>query len=316
MSDAEKAGRMQAGGAGAEPGPPDDGRKDWKVVLQFFLVPLSLVAVLVAVFFGLQTMRSHRPDSATALRSLARYEGFLARYVGEVKRWQSGYDLSLLLRGEDAAEACRILPQIAEAFRVAGRSGDVKVRRYLALALGHSADPRAVEPLREGLRDPDAETRVFACWGLVQIGGAPVLPDLRAALRDADPGVREMAAFGLGRLGDRDAAPALRVALQDQVEEVRWNWALALARIGDGAALPVLTALLDKTLSGGTPGAAGQGSERRERALNAIRGLALLRDPGGTPALERAAAAGDQSIAEAARLALEACSEQARETSP
>jgi HEAT repeat protein len=315
MSDPSRDGPPVKGGAGPPSDPTEDGRKDWKVVLQFFLVPLSLVAVLVAVFFGLQVMRSHRPDSATALRSLEHYEGFLARYVGEVKRWQSGYDLSLLLREKDAAEARRVLPEITTAFREAGR-GDLKVRRYLTLALASAADPRALEPLREGVGDPDAETRVFACWGLIQLGGAAVLPDLRAALGDADPGVREAAAFGLGRLGDREAAPALRVALEDRVEEVRWNAALALARIGDAAAAPVLAVLLDGTLAGPAPAGEREGAERRERALNALRGLALLCDTGARKAIERAAVAGDPAISDAARLALEACSGGARGSSP
>src|SRR5712692_9414627 len=74
--------------------PAADGKSDLKIVLQFFIVPLSLVAVLVSAFFGLQVLRSRRPDAEGALRSLQRYDGLLARWVGDVKRWQSGYDLS------------------------------------------------------------------------------------------------------------------------------------------------------------------------------------------------------------------------------
>lgn len=278
-------------------------KSDWKVVLQFFLVPLSLVAVLVSVFFGLQVMRSQRPRIETALRSLQSYQGFLARYVGDVKRWQSGYDLSLLMRGDDPAVIRRFLPELSDAFREASKSGDLKLRRYLALVLGESRDAGGIAPLREGLRDDDSMTRLFSCWGLAEIGDRAALPDLRTAVTDADAGVRKMAIFSLGRLGDREAAPLLRSALEDPQVDVRWNAALALSRLGDLTAVPVLVALLEASIGP----ADSQGiTERRERALNAIRGLALLKAPEARDPLRRAASApSDPGIREAARLALE-----------
>ncbi|MFQ5878337.1 MAG: HEAT repeat domain-containing protein [Acidobacteriota bacterium] len=288
--------------------PPEDEKSDLRVVLQFFVVPMSLVAVLVVVFFGLQMLRSRRPDPAAALDSLRHYEGFLARIVGDLKRWQYGYDLSVLLRGEDADSIRRMVPQIAEGFREAGRRDDPELRRYLTLALGLSADPQAVGPLWEGLRDDDPQTRLYATWGLARVGGAAVLPALRAAARDADAGVRKMAVFALGQLGDRGARGVLRAALQDAEADVRWNAALSLARLGDEAAVPVLLMLLEDSLEpppeGEDPaGAAG----RSERAVNAIRGLAILRPPEAVGLLRRAAdLEDDRRVAEAGSLALEA----------
>ncbi len=280
-------------------------RSDWKVVLQFFLVPLSLVFVLVSIFFGLQVMRRHRPDTASTLRSLRSYEGFMARYVGDVKRWQSGYDLSLLMRGEDARELRTILPDLVMAFREAGARGDLKLRRYLALALGHAGDPRAVEPLREGLADQDAETRLFSCYGLMRIGERSALPDLRRAVQDPDGGVRKMALFALGHLEDRNSIALLRGALEDPETDVRWNAALALAQLHDPGGASILVDLLKDSIGPADPATAG---ERRERAMNALRGLARLRAPEGRRALgEAIESATDPEIKEAARLALASC---------
>ena len=296
-----------AGGAGAPAGPPrteGPGKSDWKVVLQFFLVPLSLVGVLVSLFFGLQVMRNRRPDTESTLRSLQSYRGFLARYVGEVKRWQSGYDLSLLMRGDDPKEIRRILPELIGAFRSASLGGDLKLRRYLTLALGHSRDAGAIAPLREGLRDDDPPTRLFSCWGLMEIGDRAVLPDLRTAVGDADPGVRKTAIFALGQLADREALPLLRSALDDTTIDVRWNAALSLSRLGDPAGVRVLLGLLSDSIGPADPASA---DNRRERALNAIRGLALLKAPEARAPLARAAAdASDPRVQEAARLALDA----------
>ncbi|HEU4401735.1 MAG TPA: HEAT repeat domain-containing protein [Candidatus Polarisedimenticolia bacterium] len=283
-------------------------KSDLKVVLQFFVVPLSLVVVLVSVFFGLQLLRGRRPDPESALLALRRYDGFLARFVGDVKRWQSGYDLSLLLRGgqgeEEARELRRLVPDLSAAFREAGTQDDLKLRRYLALALGHAADIQAADALRSGLKDADPQTRLFCAWGLMRIGDRSAVPDLRAAAADPDAGVRKMAIFALGQVGDREAGVILRNALLDGESDVRWNAALALARIGDPAGAQVLLALLD-------------GSREKDVTLNAIRGLALLRLPEAHGPLDRlAASASDPEVKEAARLAIEAYGAEALNSAP
>jgi HEAT repeat protein len=300
------------GGAGA-----GDGRSDLKVVLQFFIVPLSLVLVLVCVFFGLQIMRAHRPDASSSIQALRDHDGFLARYVGDIERWQSGYDLSLLMRAEDAGAVRRFLPELIAGFREAGARRDLKLRRYLALALGSSADAGAIAPLREGLADEDTETRLYSCWGLGAVGAAAVLPDLRGAAADGDAGVRKAAIFQLGRLGDREARPILRKALGDAQLDVRWNAALALARLGDPTAMPVLVELLDGSTSPVSGETDSEAAARRNRALNAVRGLALLGTPAAGPSLGRAGERADSpEVKEAARLALDSLAGTAGRAAP
>lgn len=287
-------------------GEHEDEKSDLKVVLQFFIVPMVLVVVLTLMFFGLQFLRSRNPDPRATLQSLEHYEGFLGRIVGDLKRWQYGYDLSLLMRGEDRDTIRAILPSMIESFGEAGTRGDLKLRRYLALALGSSRDPRAIEALRDGLADDDPMTRLFCVWGLAELEDRAALPDLRALVGDDDPGVRKMAIFALGGMGGDEDAPWVRKALDDPEVDVRWNAALALARLGDEAAVPLLVELLDASFAGGDPQIPADAGGRRVLAINAIRGLALLRTTEAEAALRRAAASGDGSpIAEAARLALD-----------
>lgn len=292
-----------------------DEKSDWKVVLQFFVVPLGLVAVLVSVFFGLQVLRSHHPDPRATLGHLKGPSRFLLPWVGDPKRWQSGYDLSLLLRSGPGHGGPVLVPEMAAAFREAG--ADSKLRRYLALALGRSGDGRAAPVLREGLKDRDGETRLFCAWGLMQIAGREALPDLRAAAADSDAGVRTMAVFALGQMGDREGAGVLRAALGDAATGVRWNAALSLARLGDASGEPVLIEILE-TGEPGTPRATGAGGTGDASAvLNAIRALALLKDDAARAALKRASESGrSEEIRRTARLALEAIGAEARSPLP
>ena len=286
--------------------PEVESKSDLKVVLQFFIVPLSLVAVLVSLFFGLQFLRQRRPDPETTLRALQHYDGFLGAVVGDLKRWQSGYDLSLLLRAQSPEDLRRMVPDLAAALRDAGVRRDLKLRRYLTLALGYAGDPRAAAPLAEALRDDDPETRLNAAWGLVQTGSDQALPELRQALRDPDPGVRKMAAYGLGALADHEAATALRAALSDTEVDVGWNAALALARISDPAAIPTLRAMLDRGLAAPRAGEIDRGTGAGELTLNAVRALALLLPEQEAKAqLERVAASGDAAARAAALAALQ-----------
>jgi HEAT repeat protein len=297
------------------------------VVLQFFIVPLGLVAVLVSVFFGLQVLRSRHPDPLATLGRLKGPSRFLLPWAGDPKRWQSGYDLSLLVRSGPGDGAEALIPELAAAFKDAG--GDLKLRRYLALALGRSGDGRAGPALREGLQDPDDATRLFCAWGLMQIADRSALPELRAAAADPDPGVRTMAVFALGQMGDREGAGALKTALGDAAIGVRWNAALSLARLGDASGEAVLIGILDGGEAGtgqvtgtgqttGTGQATGtEGAGDAAAPLNAIRALALLKDDAARTALKRATESGQtEEIRGAARLALEAITAEGRNRLP
>jgi HEAT repeat protein len=276
-------------------------KSDLRVVLQYFIVPLALVIVLVLLFFGLQLARHRNADPREALEHLGGDEGFLTSLLGDPKRWQYGYDLSMLMRTEDEADLQRLVPDLTEAFRAAGAAGDLELRRYLTLALGRAADPRAIEPLREAFHDSDPHTRLFAAWGLSRLDDPSGLPELRAAVSDADAGVRKLAVFALGQLADERSVPLLRAALEDPAVDVGWNAALALARLGDPAGLPILIELLESSVAA----LPGEDEGARERALNAIRGLALIQAPEAMESLRRTAAgAPDPAIREAAQVAL------------
>src|SRR5207302_4840619 len=118
------------------------------LIAQFFLFPLIIIAICIGIFllFGYLT-----------------YEQKTAQeYLNDVRtgselccRWQSAYELSNIIASQK--EKLRNTDFVNDLVKVyqTSRSEDARIRRYLALTMGHLGDPRAVPALVEGLNDTD-----------------------------------------------------------------------------------------------------------------------------------------------------------------
>jgi hypothetical protein len=275
------------------------------LVLQFFIFPLSIVAVCVTVFviFGLIASEGKGPR----------------QYLDEVRtgsanrRWQAAFELTKVLqaRRDPALKDPRFVEEAVRTFDESA-GDDPRVRRYLALALGRLGDRRAVPALLKAARESapdgphaDAETQIYSVWALGAIGDPEAEPALAELARSEDPGVRKAAVHALGSLAGEDSRAALTRALDDRTEDVRWNAAIALARRRDPAAATVLLEMLDRAHLGQVP---GMNDDRRleETLLQAVEAAGVVPDPGLRAPLE-ALRDHDPSlkVREAARAALE-----------
>jgi HEAT repeat protein len=274
------------------------------LVLQFFIFPLSIVAVCVTVFviFGLIASEGKGPR----------------QYLDEVRtgsanrRWQAAFELTKVLQAhrDPALKDPRF---VEEAVRTMKESAgdDPRVRRYLTLALGRLGDRAAVPALLEAARDAgpdgahaDPETQIYAVWALGAIGDPQAEPALVELAKSDDAGVRKTAVHALGSLPGETSRAALVKALDDTVDDVRWNAAIALARRRDPAAAPVLLEMLDRARLGRVEGMTEE--QRVDALLQAIEAAAVVPDPRLRAATE-ALRDGDPSlkVREAARAALE-----------
>jgi HEAT repeat protein len=274
------------------------------LVLQFFIFPLSIVAVCVTVFviFGLIASEGKGPR----------------QYLDEVRtgstnrRWQAAFELTKVLqaRRDPALKDPRFVEEAVRTFRESA-GDDPRVRRYLALALGRLGDRRAVPALLQAAKDSaangphaDPETQIYSVWALGAIGDPEAEPALAELARSEDAGVRKAAVHALGSLPGEESRAALASALADGIEDVRWNAAVALARRRDPAAVPVLLEMLDRAHLGAV---AGMSEEQRvDTLLQAVEAAGVVPDPRLRPPLE-ALRDHDASlkVREAARAALE-----------
>jgi HEAT repeat protein len=265
-------------------------------LVQLFLVPGVIVAIIVCVWLAFHWLAHLGSDPQSYVKTLRRdNEG----------RWQAALNLANDLRGpgggalkEDeslATELGRILTDEA----ASGRSGEQSqtLRLYLCRALGEFAIPAAAGPLVDRasvLSDPQTaraavEALAVLSTNLLASGrsfddAAGVTSAVVAASRSDDVPLRSAAAFTLGVLGGSPALERLTELSGDSADDVRFNAALALARQGREESLETLAEMLalpDVAVDAGDAVDVAAQSRRYKRALvvvNALRGLALLVD--------------------------------------
>jgi HEAT repeat protein len=211
------------------------------LAVQFFLIPLVVVAAIVAVYVG---FRSLLTDDRSPQDYLAQI-----RNGGSERRWPAAYELSRLMSDPKVRADRTLAPALVKAFQES--KGDQQVRRYLALAIGRLDPPMpadAVADLTHALDDPDGETRISVIWALGSSGDPVVVSRLIPlyTAQDSDAGVRKMVVYALGALPGEAQVDTLRTALQDAAPDVRWNAAVALSRHNRHEGVAVLRQMLDR----------------------------------------------------------------------
>ncbi|MSR64831.1 MAG: HEAT repeat domain-containing protein [Verrucomicrobiae bacterium] len=230
-----------------------------KIVLQFFVIPMLIVAFCVAIVFVFRWLTFEQRSVDEYLVMLKQSTGTAERgqaaknlltdlmsYIPESKRWQGIYDVTQQLR-TDKEKFLREHPNFTEKVIdiFENSQDDPKVRRYLALTLGIIGNEKASAALIKAVGDTDTETQIAALIAIGNVRDQTSLPVILQAARSDDAGVRQTAIYVLGAFDDAELARPLEAALNDSDELVTWNAAFALARRGSNAGEKVLTRLLD-----------------------------------------------------------------------
>ncbi len=210
------------------------------LAVQFFLIPLMVVAVAVGVYVGFRSLLADDRGPQDYLSEI--------RTGGSTRRWPAAYELSRLMSDPKVRADRTLAPALIKAYEDA-KNDDPRVRRYLALAIGRldpPLPPDAVAELTSALDDPDSEARITAIWALGSSGDASVVAKLQPLYGSDDAGIRKMVVYALGALPGDAQIVTLRTALQDGAADVRWNAAVALALHGNRDGVPVLKQMLDR----------------------------------------------------------------------
>ena len=232
------------------------------LAVQFFLIPLAVVAVIGVVYLGFRSMVA---DIRGPREYLAEVQN-----GGTDRRWPAAYELSRLMDDPKVRADRSLAPALVQAFTQA-KDDDPRIRRYLALAIGRLDPPlpaEAIDVLTSSLDEPDraatsesvdwmsrltgwsdsdlGEVRISTIWALGGSGDPRVAIRLQPFYQSPDAGVRKMVVYALGALPGDAQLDTLRAALVDAAPDVRWNAAIGLARHGDRQGAGVIRQMIDR----------------------------------------------------------------------
>ena len=266
-------------------------------LVQLFLVPGLIVAIIVCVWLAFHWLAHLGNDPQAYVRTLRRAnEG----------RWQAALNLANDLRGpggsrlKSDADLASELGSILDDEVASGRTGEQSqtLRLYLCRALGEFTVPEAAAPLvRRVTAEGDSETTQAAvealavlATNLTEAGRSfndrkGVVQAVVQAASSADSKVRNACGFTLGVLGGEQSVEALLQLAADDNADVRANAALGLARLGNSEAYDTLAELLVTPDIETTAASSDEEQSRRYKrvllVVNALRGVALLIDATG-----------------------------------
>ena len=228
------------------------------LAVQFFLIPLVVVTVAVGVYVGFRSLMADSRSPQDYLNEI--------RTGGMERQWPAAYELSRLMDNPKTRSDKSLARDLVNAFDEA-KTGDPRVRKYLALAIGRldpPLPPDAVTILLKSLDDPEKawtpdllsringwtaemnEAHISTIWALGASGDSSVAPKLEPLYASPDAGVRKIVVYALGALPGDSQIDTLRTALQDSAPDVRWNAAVALARHNRNEGTTVLRQMLDR----------------------------------------------------------------------
>jgi len=273
-------------------------------LVQLFLVPAIIVAIIVCVWLAFHWLAQLGNDPESYVKTLRRNnEG----------RWQAALNFANDLRGPggkalkgDAGLAKELGSILADEVasgrpRIGGHGGEQSrtLCGYLCRALGEFAVPEAADPLVARAADAnDPQTAQAAVEALAVLADnltaaklgfadpAAVTDVLLAASRSDDALLRSRAAYSLGVVAGRGATERLVNLLGDVSDNVRFNAAVGLARQGNAAAwdtLGEMLALPDVEAPSGDDAKQAQRYKRALVAVNGLKAVGLLVDAGLEP---------------------------------
>src|SRR5579883_2081121 len=163
--------------------------KSSSLILQFVVFPLAIVILAVAITGFFQWLAQ---DNRT-------YNDYLNEIASGWRQKQPEAAYQLVFRLADKDDELRKhanVPRTIEIFEQAKKADDPRVRRWLAIVLGHlgsEGHAECVPPLLDAVSpaEPDQETRLNATWSLGRCHEASAVSAIAGLLDDAFDGERK-----------------------------------------------------------------------------------------------------------------------------
>lgn len=219
---------------------PETNSKVYTLYYAFFLIPLMVTILGVMFFFMFKVLTYETNTPLDYLNDV--------QYGAATKRWQSAYELSKMLSGEN-------LDVLNDGFRQRMISvyehsihDDPNVRMYLALAMGRTGDLTYGSVLLEGLEDKDIGSRLAAIKSLGVLSFESAIDQISEFTKNENSKEERLeSVIALGNINNLNVIPILEGMLEDEEPNIRWDAAIGLAKLGNRSGAEIIVNLLDRS---------------------------------------------------------------------
>ena len=219
---------------------PEANSKVYTLYYAFFLIPLMVTILGVMFFFMFKVLTYETNTPLDYLNDV--------QYGAATKRWQSAYELSKMLSGEN-------LDVLNDGFRQRMISvyehsihDDPNVRMYLALAMGRTGDLIYGSVLLQGLEDKDIGSRLAAIKSLGVLSFESGINQISEFTKNENSKEERLeSVIALGNINNLNVIPILEGMLEDEEPNIRWDAAIGLAKLGNRSGSEIIVNLLDRS---------------------------------------------------------------------
>ena len=209
------------------------------IVHSFFVVPFIIAIFAVLIFLVTRIMTAEPNTAQDYLEDV--------KIGGATKRWQGAFELSKILSNPKMVpKDDRFVTEMINTFEYAINDRDIRIRQFLAIAMGATGDKRYVETIIKALDQNDDEIIMACAFALGNLKDNRAVEYLLDLLESGDSLVRLQSVIALGKIDDPRSIMALEKMLADIEPNVRWDAAVALAKQKNSSGRRIILDLLDR----------------------------------------------------------------------
>ena len=209
------------------------------IVHSFFVVPFIIAIFAVLIFLVTRIMTAEPNTAQDYLEDV--------KIGGATKRWQGAFELSKILSNPKMVpKDDRFVTEMINTFEYAINDRDIRIRQFLAIAMGATGDKRYVETIIKALDQNDSEIIMACAFALGNLKDTRAVEYLLDLLESGDSLVRLQSVIALGKIDDSRSIMALEKMLADIEPNVRWDAAVALAKQKNSSGRIIILDLLDR----------------------------------------------------------------------
>ena len=210
--------------------------KVYALFYSFFLIPFMLAIFGAMFFFMFQFLTYEKSTPSDLLNNI--------QSGSATKRWQSAFELSNMLSPEKIVNPALFENRLKNLFEKS-KYDDLRVRTYLALAMGKTQNPIFGPILIEALKDENESVRIASIKSLGILRYKESCDKFVNILSNSSSNSEKLACIiSLGAIGEEKYSNNLVEILDDEEPNLRWDAAIALLKMGNEKGVPIVKNLL------------------------------------------------------------------------